>query len=343
MLEYFGYLKVLISSRFIKDREQVIFFDISSVAINRYLYSFLKMFQIAGYTVYIPKSRKTIKILNQNKGEFKYASWLLAEKVVKFGKPGKAMKEIEGHQLSNNYFSEKNSHHSYQVPMSFYPWFYRNFHSIKLRAPSEMRKNSIFMSGNIDPKYYDKISGSKFFKIPSRKKVAEALSRSDYYFPVHNKAEFENFINGNEDQRVIIINSEKHFRIELENLFEVLQKFRFYLALPGITIPQSHNITEAIFCKCIPVIHKEYACLMTPPLENNKTAFTYEDIDDLLKMVPNIFRLSENQIQNLQQNLSIYYRDYLSPEAVVNKVIQNGYSKIYIQAEHISIYLRENE
>lgn len=336
IFEVIRYYFILLRTSKIKDNEKIVFFDISNIAINRYLYSFLKMFQIRGYTVYIPLKRNIIKALDQKNGESQITNWLLEENVVKFGMPSNPLKKITGDQLSNDYFPVNLTSDTYHVPMSFYPWFYRNFNYINRDNKNTFRKNSIFMSGNIDPNYYDHITESQYFNIPSRLKVEEAMIKTSYYRVFKSTQELESFFASDEDEFIIMINSQKHFRIDIRDLFTTLRRFKFYFALPGVHIPQCHNIIEAVFCQTIPVIHQEYANTMTPPLENNIHAITYDSIEDLINKLPTIFAIPDSKILVFQKNLEEYYKQNLSPKAITDAVVNHAHSKIYIQAENLS-------
>lgn len=339
IFRYFKYFYVILKVSFHPVNKKRIYFDVKGIAVNRYLYSFLKMFQLEGYTVFIPKNVDLANNLFDKKGEFKYASWLLDEKVVKFGKPleNKTL-AFSRDRLSNDYYSP--GRNGYHVPMSCYPWYYKNYSHIKEIRVSEKRKRSIFMAGNIDEKFYDKISHSNFFsKIPSRKRTADYLRNSSFYYRVRNGEELKNFINGNLDNKVILIDSSSDFRVPLDQLLFSLNHFYFYFALPGIIIPQSHNLMEAMLCGCIPVIHKEYALLLDPPLEPLKNAIFFNTLSELIELIEGLFSMEEKEIQRMRRNVLSYYLDYLSPKAVVQQVIESKPEKIYLQAEHISLNL----
>lgn len=336
IIRYLRFQKVLLRSLFIPVKEKSIYIDITGIAINRYLYAFLKMFQLEGYSIFIPKNIDMVNILAKSEGEFRYASWLLKEKVVKFGKPKITdLLEISKNNLSNDYF--KDNTEGYRVPMCFYPWFYKNYELIRKLKLKEERKKSMFMSGNIDANYYDRLSNSQVFKnIPSRKKVADYLRNTNYYYPIKNSKKLSVFLENQTDNKIIIIDSSIDFRIGLKDLPSILNQFAFYLALPGIVIPQSHNLTEAMFCGCILVIHKEYAELLDPPLTSFHNAIIYNSLEELATLTPDIFKLKDFEIRQMRENVIAYYNTYLSSEAVVKHVLQNP-AKIFIQAEHISL------
>tara|TARA_B100000378_G_C17944138_1_gene377777 strand:- start:155 stop:850 length:696 start_codon:yes stop_codon:yes gene_type:complete len=223
--------------------------------------------------------------------------------------------------------------------MSEYPGIYRNNIQSDNNKAGQKRKRSVFMSGNIDTAHYKKISRSGFFDIPSRCEVAGFIQEQLYYFKIESLVDLKLYMSGETDYKVILIDTSRQFRIPLNKLKNILQEFHFYLALPGILIPQSHNLIEAMSVGCIPIIHKTYADLMFPTLKHLETALVYDSMGELDELIIKSINLREDQIKSLEYNVQEYYSKHLSPAAVVKKIEENDFSKIYIQAEEKSLAL----
>jgi glycosyltransferase involved in cell wall biosynthesis len=302
------------------------------------------MISIQGYTIYIPDDKKVIKILNKSKGEFIYTHWLLSDKIVKFGNPPTNLNgqySISADQLSNDYFSSKNLNCTYHVPMCCYPLFYKKSQIFEnLNLSSSKRKRSVFMAGNFDAEYYGQIDNSPVFNQPSRRKIVDFLKEKKYHKTTRSVMQLEEYIDGETDNDVILIDTNEDFKIPFTSLFNYLSKFEFFLALPGITIPQSHNLIEAMACGCIPIIHKEYAGLMQPPLEDGINAFLFSDLEELHKLILRTFEIQDVLFNKISKNVTFYYTSFLTPEAVVDEIIKPELDCIYIQAEHVSLNLK---
>lgn len=164
VVNYYFLLKILLISILSKSKSKKIYIDISEIHLNRYLYNFIKFFTIEGYTVYLPYNRKLIAKLSLNKGEFKYASWILNENI-KIGKPQHNTEVffINKEQLSNDFFNSNYQDDAlyYHVPMSKYPQIYKD-ENLQIRHDSiSTRKNGGFMAGNFDKVKYEEISKKK--------------------------------------------------------------------------------------------------------------------------------------------------------------------------------------
>jgi hypothetical protein len=283
-----------------------------------------------------------IGILSKKKGEFLFGSWILQEEV-KFGKPKFSDLVITRTQLSNDYFGIPKGLNEFHVPMSEYPAFYFYGVEIPIIGINNRRKNSVFMSGNMDAAYYNNISKSQFFNVISRREVADFIMKQPYYLDVGTLDDLNNFINADNDFKVLFIDTQEKFRISFRDLKTTLIQFNFYLALPGILIPQSHNLIEAMSVGCIPVIHKNYAALFSPALKHEENAIVYCNLKELDSQLLELFKFDDTIVDLMRERVYGYYQNYLSPKSIVKKIEHNVFSKIYIQAEGKSLeFLNEN-
>ncbi|WP_286760405.1 hypothetical protein [Salegentibacter sp. UBA1130] len=340
------YYSILFHSSKVREKEKTIKVDITKLSKNRYLYSFLKFFDLCGYTVFIPNNKKLLRELIEKKGQYTFMPNLLEEGFVKFGEPNKAINiSFSAEQLSNDYFTplfSKYNEKVYHVPICKFPTFYNIYHQIPNKESVKHNKRSVFMAGNIDPVNYQKIKFSGLFALPSRLDVAEYLYGNIAFRKLNSLIELNEFINSLEDEKIIIIDTSKDFRIRGGDLNFIYQSFNFYLALPGVDMPYCHNLIEAMSNSCIPIIHLSYAELMIPALEDNNTALVYENFEQLDEKIKFAFSLPEKGIIRMRENVEKYYSAYLSPEAVVNKLENDSFDKIYIQASYNSVkYLKE--
>ena len=67
VINYLYFLKVIMTTFFTKPKDKKVFFDISEIELNRYLYNLLFFFKINDYTIYIPKNIELIGKLSKKK------------------------------------------------------------------------------------------------------------------------------------------------------------------------------------------------------------------------------------------------------------------------------------
>lgn len=341
ILDNFNYAKIRIQGLYTKPKGKSVFIDITEIETNRYLSNLIKFFKINGYTVYLPNSKSLINKLCRKKGEFKYASFILNGDV-KIGIPKnrKNVFFLAKEQLSNDYFNKNlDRHGSYYVPMSQYPLMYANLINEEKIDCFSKRKRSVFMAGNFNPEFYAGISGDGFFEILSRREIMDFVYNQSYYHQITSYEKLVKYIEEPLDFKVLLIDHTQDFNIKIDKLKEVLKQFDFFMALPGILIPQSHNLIEAMEMGCIPIIHKTYADLLYPPLQHYQSAIIYETKQELDIFIKEAFEINEKDVINLRENVLQYYKTYLCPKAVVDTIITNNYSKIILQAETISLNL----
>lgn len=333
ILSNLRYYHCLISTRRIKSKEKRLYIDISNITFNRHLYNFLKYFDLNGYTVFMPKNKRIINELYKKNGEFKYTSWLLEEKIIKFGdwRTVKKALDIKKEQLSNDYFihCEKNLNYFF-VPMGQYPLNYR-FEEMVNWDIGNPRKKSIFMAGNMDTRFYYNIEKNPIFNLLSRRRVYDHLTGEKRFMKMKSLKDLTYYISSDADNQVVLIDTQNDFSIGLQNLKKITRQFNFYLALPGTVIPHCHNLIEAMSVGCIPIIQKSYAQSLHPNLENNKNSLFFEDLKDLDEVINKAFNFSDLEILNLRVEVLDYFNSHLTANAIVAKIENKNFNKILIQ------------
>ena len=123
---------------------------------------------------------------------------------------------------------------------------------------------------------------------------------------------------------------------------EFLRKSDFFLALPGYSMPHSHNCIEAMACGTIPVLN--YAEYFYPPLEDGVNCIIFNDDKNLIENITRVLNMNEKKIELMHKNVEVYYENYLSPEVVMYK-LQKELTKNKVnllvndECESISLYL----
>jgi hypothetical protein len=329
------FISVLSKSWFNASHDKRVYLDISEIQLNRYLANLVIYFHSANYTIYLPRNKKIIEQLSAKNGEWRYLNLILICRI-KFVKKRKTNhSNIRKIKLSNDYYRIDNGT-NYRVPIGQYPYLYTHYNFPKI-LPSEHRINSLFMSGNIDSRYYSKLDSNPHFEMPSRLKIFNYLRSQSSYHTLNSMVDWQYFMRNPINKVVIIIDKSTQFSLPFKEHKIGLCNFQFYLAMPGIEVPESHNLIEAIKNGCIPIIHEEYAKLMNPPLIDGQNAIIYRELCQLNNTIQNAFKISKEEINLIRKNVIAYYENYLNPKVIVNRIISGEFKMILVQGEVYSL------
>jgi hypothetical protein len=116
---------------------------------------------------------------------------------------------------------------------------------------------------------------------------------------------------------------------------QALAQARFFLALPGVRYPMSHNLIEAMAVGTVPVL--EYPELMHPPLQDGVNCVVYRGQDDIPRVAEQLRCLSSMRWLQMSQAVMGYYDAHLQPTAAVAKVLQSGPGPLYL---HLTPFVR---
>ena len=335
---------------FIKNTDKALVLKLSNQNIyHRYFYTFLKFYSIEGYSIFLPDInynyfRKNIYSVKRQRSD--YYNLIFKEGLIIFGSPSKrygSVIELNDKNISPDYFTpflQNENNNIFHVPMTMHPLFYHNNYWNKKVHFVKNRKKSIFMAGNIDKNTYSAFNKTPF-EMESRIAVVDYLNKSNRLKGINSNSDLNIFFKSDDDNACIILDSREN-SIKMYELRNIIRHFYFYLALPGVIMPHSHNIIEALSVGTIPIIHEKYAKLMSPKLEHMKNAILYSSLEDIEIKMDLSYNLNDEVLHELKNNVYQYYKENLTPKSVINKITQNSFDLIYLQAETLSVNIFEN-
>jgi glycosyltransferase involved in cell wall biosynthesis len=325
--------------------KKVVFIDISSGVFDRHLTSFLYFLTTHGYSVYIRPSVRVRISFARNL----YTKLMLDLEGVslRYFKPADMdifISDRRGRgaiRISADYFTPR-SESSFHVPIAMHPQLYT--HGLYEKC-AELRGNSernirIFFAGNFDRNYYGNTYirplFGKFTRLELYDIVLEDLKHI-LRLPVSKK---ELYAEGNRD---LIIVDNAHFRIPMEELLEILARSEFFLAFSGVHKPLCHNVVEAMALGCIPIL--EYPEMLHPPLESGINCLSFSGRESFLTVIRQALALDAQKLEKMRKAALAYYREHLSPSAVVRDFESRlpGLRTIYINSGITVRLLRRRE
>lgn len=220
---------------------------------------------------------------------------------------------------------------SFRVPYSFHPnllHFQNESYLPTLRNPDKL-DIKCFFAGNTDPSLYNEDAIIDIYGILTRGQIIDFIKLA---FPDSHTGYLGE---GNYD---IIIHDDNSDRIPQLKLLEILSRAKFFLATPGVIIPDCHNLTEAMALGAIPIIQFPY--FMNPPLKHGINCLSYNSLDELKDILKKVLNdeFSATEIAEMRVNVIAYYRENLSMEGVISKFESRlvGLERICLNAEYVT-------
>ncbi|NNJ56819.1 MAG: hypothetical protein HKP14_11835 [Bacteroidia bacterium] len=305
-----------------------VYFELDQIDYHRYFYVLVIFYRRAEYTVFIKASKKSIARIIRDK----YAQKLLLDNQVIFVKSVQSddFSKINFVQLTPSYF-ENTTTLKYHIPMCQHPTMYDQ--GIDNLQFEPKRYNSLGFAGDFRVHLYGKSELKESFEHLNRIEMFAELEQTNRV--VHLSSNH----NQNFKEHLVYIIDNASVHLEPKDYRMFISQFDFFLALPGIHMPLSHNIIETMSLGTIPFVHKSYAKHMHPPLEHMKTAFIYDDFRSLNASISSLFQIEDSMIEAMRKEVLAYYNKYLTPSAVIQNIEKHKGSEIALNAEWNSINL----
>jgi hypothetical protein len=223
-------------------------------------------------------------------------------------------------RLTYGYRLIKDVMEAYYLPYPPHPFFFLDQvpDASYLTLRSTQRKIKIFFAGNVDQKLYSKGVLERFFSgIISRAKMLEHVQekfKEEAILVTDDKVLYR-ILDSEHRLNKIIINVA---RTPQSTWLEILSRSHFFICLPGVSMPWSHNAVEAMSVGTIPII--QYNHLFTPPLEHMKNCISFGSYEEFDRAVSIALSLDEEQLIQLKNGVIEYYDTYLNTNRVVDKV-----------------------
>ncbi len=190
------------------------------------------------------------------------------------------------------------------LPYIAHPKFYQT--KFKFNSDSKRKCRIVFMGNQSEG--YDNGKFTQKYAIPNRYETIRFLSKVTNIKWFKNIDDF-NLINANVDDLDIRINHPTT-RLSAHEYLDILKDSVFFLALPGMCFPMAHNVIEAMYSGCIPII--AYNDWFIPPLEDGKNCFVYDSNQRLKEILFHVATLSNEEIALMRKNVLEYVDQHLS-------------------------------
>lgn len=221
-----------------------------------------------------------------------------------------------GFKLINNEIA------AYYLPYTLHPRFYLDYTgntNFQVFRETE-RKTRIIFAGNFERELYARaILKDNFEGIISRVDVLDYI-----------KASYANdsrvvYSPTKEDLYALLVSKPSVNKLVLSDVktpeadwLSILSKADFYLCLPGMAMPWSHNAFESMAVGTIPIIQYNY--LFYPHLVHLENCIAYDSFDSFDEAIELALNMTVEQVSIMKQKVIEYFDKYLSTERTINKI-----------------------
>lgn len=189
---------------------------------------------------------------------------------------------------------------------------------------TEQRSVKVFFSGNAHRNSYQR----DIFGLMSRSKILDAAieeyKQSDWR-PSEGDQAFKGDVVIQDWQWSFTDGGNISSRISDDEWLQVLSRVDFFLSPPGIQIPFSHNIIEAMCAGAIPITN--YGHLFQPKLDDGVHCLSFEDKTSLLQAIKKALAMGDAEKSLMRRNIKVYYSTYLKTESFVQFLLDNDKCK----------------
>lgn len=243
-----------------------------------------------------------------------------ARLVIKDVKNGK---ENEANVMLLSY-SYKPNLKSLSFPYLMHHWRYIKYdYSIVADLRQSARRIKIFFSGNADPNHYDDERFSTVYNMLNRHQIVEVYKK--LVTDVVDVNQFYAFMETEEYMKVCFLNRVKG-GIKSRLWLNALALSDFFLAPPGVIMPMSHNIIEAMSVGTIPITN--YAKWFNPPLKNGIHCITFQTVEEEKLAIETAKKMSSEKREEMRQNVINYYETYLNPFSWYKRNVLDSTQKV---------------
>jgi hypothetical protein len=238
------------------------------------------------------------------------------------------------YELSLDYFSKKNDSAPSVLRL---PFFIHPRMNQYLPIKKQKRRNRILFYG-CDDALYDSELIKNWFQLMSRSEVYRIIEKSGLDFISPDSYELlEQQLNNPEVTNAFFFLNSSEVWIPGQRWMNIISSFDFFISTPGVSMPHSHNVIEAMSVGTIPII--QYGHWFNPSLTDLVNCVSYNSISDLISIINSVSGLSNERVLQLRDGVTQYYNDHINPSNFSKRLnmLDSNHIKLYFNAEEISL------
>jgi len=225
-------------------------------------------------------------------------------------------------RVSDDYYGRNVTGDSAYYPYMMHPWVYsRGWHRRVAALRRTPRCFRLFFSGVVNEGYVERFD----FPMMTRPAIVECVLetfRSDACV-VSSRSDLAALRRTDRPIVLIVFRGDvtptaSNHLLSRESYLRMLARSRFALCPPGVFMPHSHNLVEAMAVGTIPLINYPEFC--RPELTDGETCLAFSTPDELCDAVRRALNVSSEQAQAMTGAVTRYYDEELSPDGTARKL-----------------------
>jgi hypothetical protein len=225
------------------------------------------------------------------------------------------------------------------IPYLMHPNAYRKktAHSA-MSLRNNRRDIKLFFGGNISAGVYDKESSMLPGNL-TRRGITNALI--DHFSDsgtvrVISEADSILQMTGDNYSNNLFIFDATTARVGRNEWLPIISSCDFFLCLPGVLMPMSHNVVEAMSVGTIPILN--YPEWMSPMPINRVNCLIYSTLHELYEVIDFVLNIDKNEIDKMRTGVLEYYDKYMDPATLVKSLEDSSINRFtyYYCAEFVT-------
>ena len=232
----------------------------------------------------------------------------------------------ENLNFNTNYFhklKDVNKANNLFLPYYLYPRIYNNDYKKLDKFKNNNKQIRIFFSGSTNKEVYGRFNwinsnGDKFLnRVEIIDFILNEFREKVYLLDSYDQL---NDLFTSHKPIVLSLNDKliKKTKTNLTNLehLNLISMSNFFITAPGADMPICHHLIECIKMKSIPIT--SYNEFLVPCLNENDH-ISFNNFDELNLAIKTALSMDQDKIVKIQNNLDMFYKNNLSPEAFFRK------------------------
>ena len=206
---------------------------------------------------------------------------------------------------------------SYRLPYGVHPSFVADGSAARFAAERPSRRTArILFAGNTDPELYDSDLwrerkaryGIELTRFEAVNVLQDRLSEDQILVARWDRDDLGRLFDGTCRDGLFMARWNAYRGAQWPR---ALGAADFFLALPGVVMPMSHNVVEAMAAGCIPITN--YPGWFLPRLVDGEECLAFTDAASLVAAVERALTMPPGEVERLRDNVVRYHDRHLAP------------------------------